>query len=156
MEHTIKDQGNEDCTANKKRRRGVEENGNNVDMEEGTTCRKFGIFLGDFRTEVEVLPELHLTYPWAQLTRRISGAGNAILITKDDRSRNLLAELKTINGKEYSFRPLGNQTRKAYMMMEVPSCVTEELLQQDKEVLEASRMTKWNSEKQKSEPTNMV
>ena len=37
--------------------------------------------------------------------------------------------------------------------MGVPSYVTEELLQQDKEVIEASRMTKWNSEKQKSEPT---
>ena len=60
------------------------------------------------------------------------------------------------NGKECYFRPLGNQTRKAYIMIGVPSCVTEELLQQGKEVLEASRMTTWNSEKQKSEPTNMV
>ena len=41
-------------------------------------------------------------------------------------------------------------------MMGVPPCVTEELFQQDKEVLETSRMTKWNTEKQKSEPTNMV
>ena len=41
-------------------------------------------------------------------------------------------------------------------MLGVSSCITEELLQQDKEVLEASRMTKWNSEKQKSEHTNMV
>ena len=36
-------------------------------------------------------------------------------------------------------------------MMTVPSCVTEELLNQDKEVLEDSRMTKWNTEKQKSD-----
>ena len=88
-------------------------------------------------------------------TRRNNGTGNAILIAKDDRSRKLLTELKAINGKECSFRPLGNQTRKAYIMMGVPSCVSE-LLQQDKDVLEASRMTKWNSDKQKSEPTNMV
>ena len=40
--------------------------------------------------------------------------------------------------------------------MGVPTCVTEELLLQNKEVLEASRMTKWNTEKQQAEPTNMV
>ena len=95
-------------------------------------------------------------YPWIQLTRRMNGAGSVILITKDDRSTKLLAELKTINGKECSFCPLGHQARKAYIMMGVPSCVTDKLLQQDKEVLEASRMTKWNSEKQMAEPTNMV
>ena len=134
----------------------MEEYGNNEDMEEGAMCRKFGIMLGCFHTEVEVLADLHLRYPWVQLTRRINGAGNAILIAKDDRSRILLAELKAINRKECSFRPLGNQTRKAYIMMGVPSCVTEELLKQDNEVLEASRMTKWNTEKQKSELTNMI
>ena len=42
------------------------------------------------------------------------------------------------------------------IMMGVPSCVTEELLQLDKEVLEASRMTKSNTEKEKLEPTNKV
>ena len=52
--------------------------------------------------------------------------------------------------------PLGHQTRKAYIMMGVPSCVTQKLLHRDKDELEASRMTKWNTEKQKSEPTNMV
>ena len=44
--------------------------------------------------------------PSVQLTRRIYGAGNAILIAKDDRSRKLHAELKAINGKECSFRLL--------------------------------------------------
>ena len=53
-----------------------------------------------------------------------------MLIAKDDRSRILLAKLKAINGKECSFRPLGTQSRKTYIMMGVPPCVTEELLQQ--------------------------
>ena len=106
--------------------------------------------------EVKVLADLHLRYQWVQLTRRISCAGNAILIVKDDRCRILLVEKKAINGKECSFRQLENQTRKTYIMMGVLSCVTEELLQQDREVLEASRMTKWNTENQKSGPTNMV
>ena len=128
----------------------------NEDMGEGDACRKFGIILGEFRTEVEVLAELHLKYPWIQLTRRMNGTGSAILITRDNRSRKLLAELKTLNGKECSFRSLGNQARKAYIMMGVPSCVTEELLQQDKEVFVASRMTKWNTEKKQAEPTNMM
>ena len=90
------DQGNEDWTVNKKRRRGVEED---EVMEEGVTGRKFGIILGGFRTEVEVLAELHLRYPWIQLTRRINGTGSAILITKDDRTTKLLSDLKTINGR---------------------------------------------------------
>ena len=89
----------------------MEEYGNNEDMEEAAKCRKFGIILGGFRTEVEVLADLHLRY--------------AILISKDDRSRILLAELKAINGKECSFRPLGNQTRKVYIMIGVPSCVVQ-------------------------------
>ena len=79
------------------------------EMGEVGACRKFGIILGEFRTEVEVLADLHLKYPWIQPTRRMNGAGSAILITKDDRSRKLLAELKTLNGKECSFRSLGNQ-----------------------------------------------
>ena len=125
-------------------------------IEEGVTGRKFVIILGGFRTEVEVLAELHLRYPWIQLTRRINGTGSAILITKDDRTTKLLSDLKTINGKDCSFRPLGNQARMTYIMMGVPSCVTIELLLQDKDVLEASRMTKWNIEKQQAEPTSMV
>ena len=124
------------------------------DVEVSATCRKFGIILGAFRTEVKVLAELHPRYPWIQL--RTNGVGSAILITKYDRSRNLLTDLKNINGKECSFRPLGNQAKKAYILMGVPTCVTEELLLQDKEVLKAFRMTKWNTEKQQAEPTNLV
>ena len=119
----------------------------NEEMEEGAASRKFGIILGGFRMEVDVLVELHLRYPRIQLTRRVNGEGSAVLITKDYRPRKLLADLKTINGKECSFRPLVQQAKKAYIMMGVPSCVTDELLQQDKEALEASRMTKWNTEK---------
>ena len=126
------------------------------DVEVSATCRKFGIILGAFRTEVEVLAELHLMYPWVNVTRRTNGAGNAILITKDDRTRKLLADFKEVNGKDCAFGPLGNRAKKAYIMMGVPACVTEELLLQDKEVIEASRMTKWNTEKKKAEPTNLV
>ena len=61
---------------------------------------KFGIILGDFRTEVQVMAELHLRYQWVQLTRRTNGAGNAMLIVKDDRLRILLADLKAINGRK--------------------------------------------------------
>ena len=147
MEHTDQDQGDQDWTVNKKRRRGVEDD-MDEDVEVSATCRKFGIILGAFRTEVEVLAELHLMYPWIQLTRRTNGAGSAILITKDDRSRNLLIDLKNINRKECAFRPLGSQAKNAYILMGVPTCMTEELLLQDKEVMEASRMTKWNTEKQ--------
>ena len=65
MEHTDKDQGEQDWTVNKKRRRGVEED-MDQDVEVSATCRKFGIILGAFRTEVEVLAELHLMYPVGQ------------------------------------------------------------------------------------------
>ena len=66
MTHTIQDQG---LVCNKKRRRGEEEDGNNEDTEEAATCRTFGIILGCFRTEMEVLADFHLRYPWVQLTR---------------------------------------------------------------------------------------
>ena len=76
MAHTIQDHGNEGWTVNRKRIRGVEEDGNNEDMEEGAAkCRKFGIILGGFRTEVEVLADLHLKYTWVQPTKRINNAG---------------------------------------------------------------------------------
>ena len=107
MEHTNKDQGEQDWTVNKKRRRGVEED-MDQDVEVSATCRKFGIILGAFRTEVEVLAELHLMYPWVNMTRRTNGAGNDILITKDDRTRKLLTDLKEVNGKDCAFGPLGN------------------------------------------------
>ena len=155
MEHTDQDQGEQDWTANKKRRRGVEED-MDQDVEVSATCRKFGIILGAFRTEVEVLAELHLMYPWINLARRTNGAGSAILITKDDRTRKLLTDLKKINAKDCAFRPLMNQAKNAYIMMGVPACVTEELLLQDKEVFEAARMTKWNTEKKQAKPTNLV
>ena len=106
MARTIQDEWNEDWKQEEETGSGGRRN--NEDMEEGTTCRKLGIMLGGFHTEVEVLAELHLRYPWVQLTRRINGAGNTILIAKDDRSRKLLAEPAAINGKECSFRPLGN------------------------------------------------
>ena len=44
----------------------MEEDGDNVGMEEGATCQKFGVILGCFRTEVEVLAELPLGYLWQE------------------------------------------------------------------------------------------
>ena len=53
--------GNESWTVNKKRRRGEEEDGEQTETVE--TFRKFGINLGSFRTEADILAELHLKYP---------------------------------------------------------------------------------------------
>ena len=126
------------------------------DVEVSATCRKIrhhsGCIPHGGGSPGGAAPDV----PWINLTRRTNGAGSAILITKDDRSRNLLTDLKKINGKDCAFRPLGNQAKKAYIMMGVTTCVTEELLLQDKEVIEAARMTKWNTEKQQAEPTNLV
>ena len=61
-------------------------------------CWKFVVELGDYRTEPEILTELHLRYPWVKLGRRNGMSGNAHLI-KDERSRALLADLRSLNGK---------------------------------------------------------
>ena len=70
MTHTIHEQGNDGSTVNKKSRRGEEEDGQQMETEE--TFRKFGINLGSFRTEAEILAELHLKYPWVKVVRRIT------------------------------------------------------------------------------------
>ena len=47
--------------------------------------------------------------------------------------------------------------RKTYIWMGVPSCITEELLLQDYNiVLEATRMTKWNNNSKLANHTDMV
>ena len=94
MARTIQDHGNEVWTVNKKRRQEQRGYGGRIYVP------KVRIILGGFRKEVEVLADLHLRYPLVQLTRRINGAGNTILISKVDRSRILLAEVKAINEKE--------------------------------------------------------
>ena len=67
--------------------------------------------LGDYRTEPEILAELLLRYPWEKLGRRNGVSGNAHLTAKDERSRALLAGLRSLNGKTCAFLPLesGNQ-----------------------------------------------
>ena len=117
MAHTIQGQGNEDWTVTKKKRRGVEKDGNNEEMEEGAACRKFGIILGGVRMEVEVLAELHLRYPWIQLTRRIDGEGIAILITIGRHIKKTSCRTKDHQRERVPYRPRGKQARKAYIMM---------------------------------------
>ena len=150
MAHTIHEQGNQCWTVNKKRRRGEEEDGEHTETEE--TFRKFGINLGSFRTEADILADLHLKYPWVKVVRRITRTGNALLVPKDERSRKLLTEV----GKECSFQPMNTMFRETYILMGVPSCITEELLLQDDMVLEATWMTKWNNNRKLANHTDMV
>ena len=132
----------------------MEEDGDHMETEED--CRKFGINLGNFRTVAEVLAVLHLKYPWLKVQRRLTRTGNALLVPKDNRSQKLLMEVKSINGKECSFQPVGTTFRKTYIMMGVPSCITEKLLLQDEEVLEVSRMTKWMKKTHATTTTDMM
>ena len=70
--------------------------------------------------------------------------------------KNAFGQTKGHQREECSFCSQGTKSRETYIMIGVPSCVTEELLRQDNEILETSRMTTWNMEKQKSEPTDMA
>ena len=53
-------------------------------------CWKFVVELRDYRTEPEILAELHLRYPWVKLGRRNGVSSNAHLTAKVERSRSLL------------------------------------------------------------------
>ena len=68
-------------------------------------CWKFVVELGDYRTEPTILAELHLRYPWVKLGRRSGMSGNAQLTARDERSRALLADLRSLNGKTCAFLP---------------------------------------------------
>ena len=119
-------------------------------------CRKFVVELGDYRTEPEILAELHLRYPWVKLGRRNGRSGNAHLTAKDERSRALLADLRSLNGKTCAFLPLESGTRRTFILMGVPKCITEKLLLQDEQVLDAQRMTRWDATAKVAVPTYMV
>ena len=41
-----------------------------MDSKEKDPCWKFVMELGDYRTEPEILADLHLRYPWVKLGRR--------------------------------------------------------------------------------------
>ena len=123
MTHKINEQWNEGWTVNKKRKRGEEEDGEHT--KTGETFRKFGRNLGSFRTEAEILAVLHLKYPWVKIVRRIRRTDNTLLFTKDYRSRKVLTEVKDLNGKEYSFQPMDTMFKKTYILMGVPSCITD-------------------------------
>ena len=143
----------------KKRRVGQPVIGANIESMESNVkdpCRKFSIELGAYRTEPEVLAHLHLKYPWVKLVRRNGLSGRAQLFTKDERSRALLSDIKSLNGKSVSFRPLESGPRRTYIMMRVPSCVTPQLLLQDDLVLEAERMTRWDTVAKVAVPTDMM
>ena len=154
MTHTNQEQVNDGWTVNKKRRRGVEEDGDHMETEE--ECRKFGINLGNFRTKADVLTVLHLKYPWVKVHRRLTRTRFALLVCKDNWSQKLLMEVKSFNDKKCSFQPVETTFRKTYIILGVPSCITEELLLKDEEVLEASRMTKWMNKTQTTTTTDMM
>ena len=119
-------------------------------------CRKFVVELGDYRTEPEILAELHLRYPWVKLGRRSGMSGNAHLTARDERSRALLADIRSLNGKTCAFLPLESGTRRTFILMGVPKCITEKLLLQDEQVLVAERMTRWDATAKVAVPTDMV
>ena len=110
MEHTDQDQGDQDWNGNQEDETGVEED-MDEDMEVSATCQKFGIILGAFRMEVEVLAELHLRYPWIQLTRKTNGAGSAILISKVDRSRSSSDRPKEHQRERVRLPPTGESSK---------------------------------------------
>ena len=71
-------------------------------------------------------------------------SGTAQLITKDERSRTILAGLQILNWKTCSFHPLESSPRRTYILMGVPKCITAQILLQDDQVHEAERMTRWD------------
>ena len=83
-------------------------------------------------------------------------SGNAHLTAKDERSRALLAGLRSLNGKTCAFLPLESGTRRTFILMGVPKCITEKLLLQDEQVLDAERMTRWDASAKVAAPTDMV
>ena len=95
-----------------------------MDSKEKDPCWKFVMELGDYRTEPEILADIHLRYPWVKLGRRNRVSGNAHHTAKDERSRVLLAGLRTLNGK---------------------TCITAHLLLQDEQVQDAERMPHWET-----------
>ena len=127
-----------------------------MDSREKDPCWKFVMELGDYRTEPEILAELHLNYPWVKLGRRNGVSGNAHLTAKDERSRALLVGLRTLNGKTCVFLPLESWTRRTYILMGVPRCITANLLLQDEQVHDAERMTCWDPAAKLAVPTDMV
>ena len=85
-----------------------------TDSRGNNPCWKFVVELGDYHTEPEILAELHLRYPWVKLVRRNGMSDNAHLTAKDERSRALLAGLRSLNGKTCAFLPLEAGTRRAH------------------------------------------
>ena len=83
-------------------------------------------------------------------------SGNAHLTANDERSRALLAGLRTLNGKTCTFLPLKLGTRRTYILMRVPRCITAKLLLQDEQVQDAERMTRWDPVAKLAVPTDMV
>ena len=91
-----------------------------MDSKKKDPCWKFVMELGDYRNEPEILADLHLRYPWVKFGMRNGVSGNAHLMAKDERSRDLLAGLRTLIGKTCSFLPLESVPRKIYILMGVP------------------------------------
>ena len=118
---------------------------------------RFKIITGDFRTEPEVLAMLHVEHPAVKIKIKNTRTRSSILITRDEMTINLLESLDNIRGKKVSFNrmePAGES--RTYVLMGVPLCVPEELLQADPAVISATRMTRWCKQSKSAQPTEMV
>ena len=119
--------------------------------------KNFRINIGQFATEAEVLTVLHMEYAWIQLKRRTTRSRAAILSSTHERTCTLLAEMEDLNGKTVSFPELSEEENTStYVMIDVPLYVPTELFKREEEVIDAERMSKWDSEKKQKVPANMV
>ena len=109
MTHTNQEQVNDGWTVNKKRRRGVQEDGDYIERVE--ECWKFGINFGELPYRgggtSRTTPKIPLYY-WVKVQRRLTRTGNALLVPKDNRSQKRLMEVNSTshnqqctNGRKY-------------------------------------------------------
>ena len=108
-------------------------------------------------TEPEVLAMLHVEHPAVKIKIKNTRTRSSILITRDEMTINLLESLDNIRGKKVSFNrmePAGES--RTYVLMGVPLCVPEELLQADPAVISATRMPRWCKQSKSAQPTEMV
>ena len=118
---------------------------------------RFKIITGGFLTEPEVLAMLHVEHPAVKIKIRNTCTRSSIHITRDKMTINLLESLDNIRGKKVSFNrmePAGES--RTYVLMGVPLCVPEGLLQADPAVISAIRMTRWCKQSKSAQPTEMV
>ena len=68
-------------------------------------CWMFVVELGDYRTEPEILAELHLRYPWVKLCRRNGVSSNAHLMARTRDHELYWQDFYPSMGKQVLFFP---------------------------------------------------